>query len=247
VSATETLKAVAMATGSTLSAVGSAVYTITPPQATFTGGSGTLNFPLTVVGVTSAAEVVTFKNTGTVALTIASFSFAGTNASSFLISAKTCTTTLAAGASCTLSIACKPTVAGALTASLVAHDNAAGAPQTVALTGIGGSATPAVVLSPATLTFASTAVGSGSAAQVVTVRNTGLVPVSLTSFALSGTNASSFGIVSKTCAASLAAGASCTVSVDFKPAASGALSAKLLATDDATGSPQAVTLTGTGK
>jgi hypothetical protein len=247
VSAAETLKAVAMATGSTLSAVGSAVYTITPPQATFTGGSGTLNFPLTVVGATSAAEVVTFKNTGTVALTIASFSFAGTNASSFLISAKTCTTTLAAGASCTLSIACKPTVAGALTASLVAHDNAAGAPQTVALTGIGGSATPAVVLSPATLTFASTAVGSASAAQVVTVRNTGLVPVVLSSLAVSGTNASSFGMVSKTCPASLAAGASCTVSVDFKPAASGALSAKLLATDDATGSPQAVTLTGTGK
>ncbi len=222
---------------------------------TGTSGSGTptvslmpstLIFPTTAPGSTSAAQVLTFKNTGTVAATVNSFTFTGTNASSFLISTKTCTTSLAVGASCTLSIAFKPATVGTLTATFNAADNATGSPQTVALSGSTGAAQPTVTLSPATLTFPATAVGVTSTAQVLTLKNTGTSTVSVSSFAIAGTNASSFLISTKTCTTSLAVGASCTLSIAFKPAASGTLTATFNATDNATGSPQTVALKGTG-
>ena len=105
---------------------------------------------------------------------------------------------------------------------------------------------PAVTLTPTSLTFASTTVGSTTAAQVVTVKNSGTAALTLTSETLTGTNATSFLISANTCTTSLAAAATCTVSVEFKPAAAGALTASLSIADNATGSPQAVTLTGTG-
>jgi trimeric autotransporter adhesin len=233
------------ATGSpqvvTLSGTGAAVaapaVTLTPTKLTFAS---------TTVGSTSAAQVVTIKNSGTAALTLTSETPTGTNATSFLISAKTCTTSLAAAASCTVSVEFKPTAAGALTALLSIADSATGSPQVVTLSGTGAAATPAVTLTPTTLTFASTTVGSITAAQVVTIRNSGTAALTLTSETLTGTNASSFLISAKTCTTSLAAAASCTMSVEFKPTAAGALTASLSIADNATGSPQVVTLSGTG-
>jgi hypothetical protein len=247
VGATETLKAVAMASGFSLSAVGSASFTVNLPAAAFPSNTNTLQFPLTVVGASSAVQAVTFKNTGKAVLTITSFALGGTNASSFVISAQTCGSSLAAGASCTVSVAFKPTVAGTLAGLLVAHDNAAGGTQTETLSGIGGSAAPALTVLPGTLTFAATKVGTSATAQVVTLHNTGLVPVTMSAFPFSGTGLKSFSLTAKTCGASLAAGASCTLSVGFKPTAKGALSALLSIADNVAGSPQKVTLSGTGK
>src|SRR6202030_160176 len=105
---------------------------------------------------------------------------------------------------------------------------------------------PAVTLTPTSLAFASTTVGVTTAAQVVTVKNSGTAALTLTSETLTGTNATSFLISAKTCTTSLAAAASCTVSVEFKPTAAGALTASLSIADNATGSPQVVTLSGTG-
>jgi len=205
-----------------------------------------LTFAATTVGATSAAQVVTVKNTGTAALTLTSETLTGTNTSSFIISAKTCTTSLAAGASCTVSVEFKPAAAGTLTANLSIADNATGSPQTVKLTGSGTAAALTVSVSPATLTFASTAVGATTAAQAVTIKNTGTSTVTLTSETLTGTNATSFVKSATTCGASLAASASCTVSIEFKPASAGAKTASLSVADNATGSPQTVALSGTG-
>ncbi len=224
----------------TLSGTGAAAgpaVTLTPTTVTFAS---------TTVGSTTAAQVVTVKNSGTTALTLTSETLTGTNATSFLISANTCTTTLAAAATCTVSVEFKPAAAGTLTASLSIADNATGSPQTVALTGTGAAAAPAVTLTPTTLTFASTTVGSTTAAQVVTVKNSGTAALTLTSETLTGTNPTSFLISAKTCTTSLAAAATCTVSVEFKPAAAGTLTASLSIADNATGSPQTVSLTGTG-
>ncbi len=216
----------------------------TAPAVTLTPTS--LTFASTTVGITTAAQVVTVKNSGTAALTLTSETLTGTNATSFLISAKTCTTSLAVGASCTVSVEFKPAAAGALTATLSIADNATGTPQTVKLTGTGAAAAPAVTLTPTSLTFASTTVGVTTAAQVVTVKNSGTAALTLTSETLTGTNATSFLVSAKTCTTSLAVGASCTVSVEFKPAAAGALTATLSIADNATGTPQTVKLTGTG-
>jgi hypothetical protein len=225
---------------------------------TVTGGSGgssptislspaALTFPSTTVGSTTAAQVVTVKNTGTATATLTSETITGTNASSFVKSATTCGSTLAASATCTVSVEFKPAATGALTANLSVADNATGSPQTVSLTGTGAAAsTLAVSLSPTSLTFASTNEGSTSAAQVVTVKNTSTGTVTLTSETITGTNATSFLKSATTCGSTLAASATCTVSVEFKPLAVGTLTASLSVADNATGSPQLVTLTGTG-
>ena len=206
-----------------------------------------LTFASTTVGSTTAAQTVTIKNTGTATVTLTSETVTGTDATSFVKSVTTCGASLAASATCTVSVEFKPAASGTLTASLSIADNATGSPQPVALTGTGTAAsTLAVSLSPTSLTFASTTEGSTSAAQSVTVKNTSTGTVTLTSETITGTNATSFLKSATTCGSTLAASATCTVSVEFKPLAVGGLTASLSVADNATGSPQLVTLTGTG-
>jgi hypothetical protein len=221
----------------------------TTPATTLSITPGTLTFASTAIGATTAAQLVTIKNTGTTPVTFsASSSISGTGASSFIKTASTCTNPLPAGASCTNSIEFKPTVSGALTATLSYPDNATGSPQTVTLTGTGTSSTgPTLSITPGTLTFASTAIGATTAAQLVTIKNTGTTPVTFSaSSSISGSGASSFIKTASTCTNPLPAGASCTNSIEFKPTAAGALTATLSYPDNATGSPQTVPLTGTG-
>ncbi|MGA2807555.1 MAG: choice-of-anchor D domain-containing protein [Terracidiphilus sp.] len=243
---TGTLSVADNATGSpqkvTLTGTGAAA----PPTATL--APATLTFASATVGSTSAAQVVTLKNTSTSTLTITTggITLSGTNASSFS-ETTTCGTTLAAAATCTISVSFKPTTSGTLTGTLNVADNATGSPQKVTLTGTGAAAPPTATLTPATLTFASTAVGSTSAAQVVTLKNTSTSTLTITTggITLSGVNASSFSETT-TCGTTLAAAATCTISVSFKPTTTGTLTGALSVADNATGSPQKVTLTGTG-
>ena len=195
-----------------------------------------LTFASQAVGSTSAAQTVTLKNTGAGALSIsgiaASGNFAETN---------TCGTSLAASASCTISVTFTPTAAGTLSGAITFTDNAAASPQQVSLSGTGAGTTPAVSLSPTSLTFASQAVGSTSAAQTVTLKNTGAGALSISGIAASGNFAET-----SACPSSLPAGASCTISVSFTPTAAGTLTGAVTFTDNAAASPQQVSLSGTG-
>ncbi len=222
------------------------------PQKVIVSGVGTapvvslsassLNFASTAVGSSAASQAVTLKNTGTGALTISGLSIAGTNASSFT-ETNTCGSGLAIGASCTITVTFKPTVVGANMAAIKIADNATGSPQSINLTGTATG--PSVSLTPTSLTFAATPVGTFAATQTVTVKNTGTGPLTIASVGLTGTNASSFSL-GKTCGTTLAASASCTVTVGFKPVAAGALSAALKLTDNAAGGSQSVSILGTG-
>jgi hypothetical protein len=202
------------------------------------------------VGTTSAAQSVTLTDNGSLPLSISSIALAGTNATDFA-QTNTCPTgsnTLASGSSCTISVTFTPGATGARSASLILTDNAAGSPQSVALSGTGFTPAPAVSLNPTTVSFGNQNVGSSSPAQAVTLTNSGTLPLSISSIALTGTNATDFA-QTNTCPSgsnTLAAGSSCTVSVTFTPGASGARSATLMFTDNAADSPQAVTLSGTG-
>lgn len=100
---------------------------------------------------------------------------------------------------------------------------------------------PAVSLSPASLIFAAQPVGYASAAQTVTLTNSGNAALSITRIAASGDFAET-----TACGASLAAGASCAIRVTFTPSAGGARNGTLTVTDNAPGSPHTVTLAGTG-
>jgi hypothetical protein len=68
----------------------------------------------------------------------------------------------------------------------------------------------------------------------------------VTSLAITGANASDFAEMADTCGSSVAAGGTCTIGVTFTPSAVGQRAATLGITDNASGSPQTVNLSGTG-
>jgi hypothetical protein len=194
-----------------------------------------LTFASQVVGTTSPAQVVTLTNTGTAAISITSIT-----ASTNFGETNTCGSSVAAGAACTISVTFTPTTTGTLTGSITIADTANGSPQIVGLTGTGASA-PGVSLSPTSLTFASQALDTSSPAQTVTLTNTGAGPLTITSVSTTGDYSQT-----NTCGGSVAAGATCAISVVFTPTATGTRSGTVVVTDNATNSPQTATLTGTG-
>ncbi len=145
----------------------------------------------------------------------------------------TCGTTLAAGASCTIVVQFAPTAAGAATASLTiaASSTVNGSP--VALSGTGVKVDLGV--SPTGLLQLGDAfVGTTSAAQTVTLTNTASPAATVTgiTLAFSGPFARS-ATAPGSCAATLAAGQSCTVGVVFKPTDLNPVSGTLTVTADA--------------
>ncbi len=105
---------------------------------------------------------------------------------------------------------------------------------------------PAVTLSATALSFGIVGVGNTSAAQTVTLTNSGAASLVISGVGITGS--ADFSISANTCAAAtVAPGAACTTSVIFRPSALAARTATLTYTDNAANSPtQGVTLTGTG-
>jgi hypothetical protein len=203
-----------------------------------------LSFPSSAVGTSTAAQTVTVTNTGTVALKELFLALAGSNARDF-VGTTTCGLSLAAGANCSVSLTFQPTVAGARSATLQAGASGTGAAQTVALTGT-GTGGPQLSLNTASLSFGTSAVGTSTAAQTVTVSNPGTSILNGLQVLLSGTDSRDF---SKTngCGFSLAAGGTCSIQVVFDPRATGARSASLTVSAGLAGFSSAVALSGTGK
>jgi hypothetical protein len=105
----------------------------------------------------------------------------------------------------------------------------------------------AVSLSASSLSFSNQPTSTTSPAQTETVTNSGTVNLSISTATISGTNASDFAKSADTCTgATVTPNSTCTVSVTFTPSSAGSLSASLDFTDNASGSPQTVILTGTG-
>jgi 6-phosphogluconolactonase (cycloisomerase 2 family) len=111
---------------------------------------------------------------------------------------------------------------------------------TVTVTG----AAPVAKFNASSLNF-STIVGTSSAAQTIQLSNTGGTTMNISSIALTGTGASAFALSpANTCGSSLTAGNSCSIYVTFSPTTSGTFSAAVSVTDNASGSPQSVSLSG---
>jgi hypothetical protein len=202
------------------------------PEAVLSTGS--LTFATQNLGTTSAAQIVTLYNEGTSTLTGIGISLTGDFAQT-----NTCSTTLAAGSNCSISVTFTPTATGTRTGTLSVADSAPGSPQTVSLTGTGTGAV--ITLNPTSLTFASQTVGTTSSAQNITVTNTGN---STLSFSNIQSTLSDFGFTNN-CPTNIAPNTPCTISVTFTPTATGTRSGNLILTDNTTTSPQTITLTGT--
>jgi uncharacterized protein (TIGR03382 family) len=218
--------------------------TVAAPAPAVGASPSAVAFGTQTIGSPAATQTVTLTNTGNVALTLNGIAVSG--AGSVTIAGKTCGTTLAVGANCTVTLAFAPTAAGTAAATLAVTSNAA--PLQVAISGTGTTAPAAKpALSEAgPVAFADTQVGKTAAAHTITLSNGGTAALKIASLVLDGAQASDF-VLGGTCAANVtvAASASCTIDASFKPTAAGQRAATLVLMTDA-GNQFTVALGGTG-
>jgi phospholipase C len=189
-------------------------------------------FASTFIGTTSPAKTFTVKNLGTSTVTISQIQVIGDFAQT-----NTCGASLAAGASCSIHVTYSPTTSGTLFGGINILSSDPASPQTLLLQ---GTAT-GVSLSQTSLTFAAQKVGTTSAPLKFTLSNLTTTPLNIGTIAITGDFAQT-----NTCISPLAATANCTVSITFKPTATGARTGAFSIADSDFQSPQNVALTGTG-
>ena len=222
--------------------------TLSPPS---------LSFGTCLIGATTAAKTISLSNSGPGTLVISSLAIVGADASDFAETSN-CGNSVLPGWGCTVSVTFTPLAAGSRVAAVAATFNASanGGTQMVSLSGTGigpgsagsgtGNPTSGVSLAPTSLSFATQPIATTSAAQTVTLTNGTGAALSIAGLAITGTNADEFAEIANNCNAFVAAGATCTIEVSFTPSGSGQRTATLNVTDNASNSPQSVSLAGTG-
>jgi hypothetical protein len=202
-----------------------------PPAITVTTTS--LTFAATPVGIASnVLSVIVNNNTAAAApVTVSSsgdFSQINTSGSP-----------IAANSSCTISVTFKPTAAGPRSGVLtIVSGNLS---VTVALAGTGVAFQLQAL--PSTIDFGVVTVGATSAPQTVTITNIGSAT---TPVAITGIGTASASYTHSTTCSSLAAGASCSIALQFAPATAGAHPDALTVNTNPPGLLAPIPLSGTG-
>ena len=229
-----------------LTATGTQVgpVTISPTSATF--GS-------VVEGSSSLPKTFTVTNTGTAPLTGLSVGLGGSGQSNFTITTDNCSpsgTTVNPGKSCTFKVEFSPAqgagVRGPQTATVTVSGpaNASGLPQSL---GLSGTATAPTISLPASYDFGNVPIGQ-TATHAITVKNTGSGTLDVTGQKITSPG---FSVSTDGCAAPtglLAAGDSCTITVQFQSTEVGTASGTLSVpnNDPDAAHPAQVSLSATG-
>ena len=189
------------------------------------------------VGKSSAAREVLMLNSGNEALAITSI----TASDGFSVT-DDCGDTLAADASCNIFGTFTPAAVQDYTGTITITDDASDSPQSISLTGAGvAPGQPDADVSKKEIDFGNQLQGTTSDPQTVTLLNTGTVNLTINSI----TASADFGVTDD-CGATLAPDDSCTLSATFTPPAVGEYTGTILVDDDASDSPQSISLTGSG-
>lgn len=201
-----------------------AAISVTPPSVSF--GS--------VIDGASGSQVITLKDTGTANLVVSSESVTGTGFSVTGFAAQT----LSPNGSMTFTAVFAPTSAGTVSGSITVSTSLS-SPTTIALTGAGTQ--PAMSITPPSVTFG-TVVDGNKNSQTITVKNTGTVNLVVSSQTVTGAGFSVTGFTSQTITPNN------TMSFDavFGPTTTGAVTGSISLTTNASASPTAIGLTGTG-
>jgi hypothetical protein len=204
----------------------------TAAQPAITVAPSALSFASQPVATASAAQTITVTNSGAASLSVSQIAISQAQLplgpQSEFTSTDTCVgANITVGQSCTISVRFVPAATGARSATLTIYANVAGGQATVALSGT-ATAAGAVILTPVALPFPQTSVNATSAAQNITISNTGSSAVALGAAAVTG----DFTISANTCGTTLAASTGCTVAVVFHPTVSGARSGTFTITGD---------------
>jgi phospholipase C len=200
-----------------------------------------LSFPEQQVGVASSVKTVDIVNYGPNSLVI-NGQIAISGSGSDFSQTNNCPASIPPPQPgvqfCTVSVTFTPQAAGLRTGTLTITDNDPTSPQVVTLQGVGTN----VTFTSGLLSFAKTAVGSSSTSQTVTLKNNGGTSLSISSLQATGDFSQT-----NTCGSSVPAHGSCTVTVTFKPTATGVRYGTISVTDSDGGGPNVVNLTGTGE
>ncbi len=204
-----------------------------------------LTFPEQATGTTSAPLTATVTNSTSSPVTISSLTTQAGNIW-FAVASNSCDTTLQPGASCSFGVTFSPTSAMFSSDYITINDNAFAGLHVLPVYGRG--------YTPPTATFSSgriqgnvldvggAPVGSTFDSTPLSLMNSGSLPLTVSSITVNGEFTQT-----NNCIPSVAANSECTIAINFAPTATGTRTGTLTATDNAAGSPQSLTLTGTGE
>jgi Abnormal spindle-like microcephaly-assoc'd, ASPM-SPD-2-Hydin len=188
---------------------------------------------------TSNSQTIELANNGTANLVISGATVSGAG---FTITGLSTPLTIPTGSNKTFNAVFTPTAAGAVTGSISLTSNAPNSPFTIALSGTGAAGTHVLAFSTANLSFGSVNVGSNSDLSAA-LTNTGNSSVTISAANISGAGFTVSGVSS---GETLSAGQSIPITVQFAPATAGAVSGNVSLISNATNSPTAMTMSGTG-
>lgn len=186
-----------------------------PAQPSMTLSASGLTFGDQAVGTISDSQTITVTNMGKAPLTVSRTAVTD----DFSVKDTCVGATIAVNASCSVQVQFLPSVQGDRSGLLTVYGNVSGGQATATLSAVG---TPPgdILLTPLSLSFPTTTINATSAAQNITVSNTGGSPVALAAPGVTR----EFRISANTYGTSLAPGTGCTLSVVFAPTASGSRS-----------------------
>jgi hypothetical protein len=195
------------------------------------------SFGYQTVGAVATAENFTIGNTGANPFTISSPALDNTTDYSMTTN---CGGPIPAQGSCTGSVTFQPQSTGTKTANVsISGANISPVGSVIRITG--EAIDPVVSTTPVALAFSYQQVGTTSASQTVQVKNSGIGPLNISSIQANGDF-----LQTNNCPATLAQGASCTVTVVYAPEVPGSEVGRLIFNTNAVPAQSAEPLTGIG-
>src|SRR5271156_3886305 len=195
-----------------------------------------VSFGSVAVGTTST-QSLSVTNTGLGTVTIGSAAMTGAG---ITVVGGNPAGTIGVGQSSTIQLQFAPTSAGAINGSLTILSDASNSPLAISITGTGTQA--GLTVAPSALTFGNVIVGQ-SGTQSVKLTNSGNSSVTINLATVAGTG---FGINGLSLPTTLTGGQSLSFNAQFAPTASGAATGSVTFTYNAPGSPQVLSMVGTG-
>lgn len=203
-----------------------------------------MTFPATPVGSRAPVQSTFVQNIGNQALILtgltvsANFAQVPSGGADCVVPGQ-----LAPGTACTIAVAFTPGSVGPLNGSVTLTDNAMNRPGSTQAIPLTGSGLPGpLTVTPSMLDFGTSDIGAVGASQSVAVTNTTGLALTMGTPGVTG----NYAVTRNTCVGSIAIGASCSVSVQFRPLAAGTNNGILTIRESSPAASQTVTLIGVG-